>query len=183
MQFLYESEHLYIKILTPDYAPSVLTFLYRNREYFEQYETSKPAKYYTVKYQRDNLRAEFTSFIKQRYIRFYVFEKGNDNDIIGTISFSNFLQYPYSNAYIGYKFDQNHLHMGYATEAVCCAVNAVFHDLKLHRLEAYVMPANLSSIRLLERIGFENEGICRQFICVCGKYEDHIRYALINSPK
>ncbi|MBQ3543775.1 MAG: GNAT family N-acetyltransferase [Lachnospiraceae bacterium] len=181
MKFIYESKRLILKILTSDKAEDVLQFLYRNRYRFEPYEAEKPNSYYTLAYQRDNLKGEFNSFKNLKYIRFFVFKKGNDNDIIGTISFSNILSYPFSCATIGYKFDKDYLHLGYATEAVACAILAVFRDLDLHRIEAYVMPNNTSSIKLLERIGFEQEGLCHQNICICGKYEDHLRFSLIKN--
>ena len=181
MNFIYESQRLNLKILSSDKAEDVLNFLYKNRHTFEPYEAYKPDNYYTLAYQRDNLRCEFNSFKQLKYIRFFVFKKGNDNDIIGTISFSNILSHPFSSAFIGYKFDKDFLHFGYATEAVACAILAVFRDLDLHRIEAYVMPKNLSSIKLLERIGFENEGLCKKNICICGKYEDHLRYALVKN--
>ena len=181
MNFTYESKRLTLKILTPDKALDVLNFLYRNKDRFEPYEAEKPDSYYTLSYQRDNLRGEFDSFKNLKYIRFFVFKKGNDNDIIGTISFSNILSYPFSCATIGYKFDKDFLNLGYATEAVACAILAILRDLDLHRIEAYVMPNNTRSIKLLERIGFEHEGLCHKNICIRGKYEDHLRFSLIKN--
>ena len=181
MNFKYESNNLILRVLNSEDAPEVLSFLNKNKSEFERYEAIKPENYYTLTYQRNNLKGEFASFKQLRYIRFYVFKKGNDNQIIGTISFSNILPYPYSSASIGYKFDKDFLHHGYATEAVACAILAIFRDLDIHRVEAFVMPENTSSIRLLERVGFENEGICRKSISICGKFEDHFRYALINN--
>lgn len=181
MNFTYETERLQLKILTENYAPAVLSFLSRNRDIFEPYEALKHKMYYTEVYQQKNLKLEYTSFLELRYIRFYVFEKGNGNDIIGTVSFSNILKSPYCSACIGYKFDHRFQHMGYATEAVTCAAFAMFRDAEFHRLEAYVMPKNLPSIKLLERIGFEYEGRSRELICVQGEYRDHLRYALINN--
>lgn len=180
MNFIYETERLQLKILTEDYAPAVLSFLIRNREFFEPYETLKQEMYYTEIYQRKNLKLEYSSFLALKYIRFYVFEKGNEQTIIGTVSFSNILKYPYSSACIGYKFDHEYHHHGYAAEAVTCGAFAMFRDAGFHRLEAFVMPENLSSIKLLKRIGFEYEGRSRELICVQGQYKDHLRYALIN---
>ena len=89
MNFTYESERLYLKILNEEYTPFVLDFLYRNREVFEPYEVRKPDNYYSEKYQRATLKLEFDAFIKSNYARFYVFKKDEPNKIIGTISFSN----------------------------------------------------------------------------------------------
>lgn len=180
MNFKYETERLILKILTTDYAALVLNFLYTNRDNFSPYEAAKTGNFYTVSFQRETLRLELSAFQKLQYIRYYVFKKGNDNEIIGTISFGNILNKPYSSASIGYKFDKNHLHMGYATEAVSAAVLAVLNNTSIHRINAFVIPTNTPSIHLLERIGFEYEGICREFALINGEYTDHLHYALIN---
>lgn len=48
------------------------------------------------------------------------------------------------------------------TEAVRLVVGYAFHELKLHRIEAGVMPRNLGSMRVLEKAGFHKEGIARK---------------------
>ncbi len=40
------------------------------------------------------------------------------------------------------------------TEAVRLIVDYAFHELKLHRIEAGVMPRNLGSMRVLEKLDF-----------------------------
>lgn len=180
MNFTYESERLYLKVLNEDYAPLVLNFLFKNREEFQKFEAAKSPVYYTEKYQRSNLKLAFFSFTKLNYIRFYVFKKDDANTIIGTISFSNILRYPFSSACIGYKFDSDYQGQGFASEAIACASFAMFHDGGFHRIEAYVMPNNSRSAHALERVGYEYKGLARKSICICGTYEDHQRYALIS---
>ena len=79
-----------------------------------------------------------------------------------------------------YKFDAAFQHQGYAREAVTKVLNIAFTDLSLHRVFARVMPENTPSLRLLEVIGFTCEGT--EYACtqIQGKWEDHIRYALLN---
>lgn len=180
MNYCYESEHLKLKLLFENDAPLVLQFLKENKDIFEPYEPHKYDVYYTEEYQRHNLHAETVAFNRQTYYRFYVFLKNNEKDIVGTISFSNVLNFPFSSACLGYKFAEKYQHKGYATEAICCALYAVFRDAKLNRVEAYVMPHNVESIRLLERIGFENEGLSKKCINIQGKYEDHLRFGIVN---
>lgn len=180
MNFTYESPRLIMKVLNSDNASDVLSFLIKNKDEFERYEAKKTTNYYTLSYQKNNLKAELSAFRQLKYIRFYVFKKGNEDQIIGTISFSNILPYPYLSASIGYKFDSDFRHLGYASESIMYAISVVFNELKLHRIEAFVMPQNSSSINLLEKIGFHNEGLCKKSISICGKFEDHLRYAIIN---
>lgn len=42
------------------------------------------------------------------------------------------------------------------------------------------MPSNKSSLRVLEKLNFEHEGICEKYQKINGKWEDHILLALLN---
>ena len=54
-----------------------------------------------------------------------------------------------------------------------------FEELELRRIEAYCMPDNAPSIRLLESLGFLLEGRLRQYVQINGQYEDHLIYSLL----
>ena len=66
------------------------------------------------------------------------------------------------------------------TEAVNAIVDFAFEALNLHLIEAYVMPDNGASIRLLERCGFQSEGLKHSYMHINGKWEDHLAYYLLN---
>ena len=51
--------------------------------------------------------------------------------------------------------------------------------MNLHRLTAHIMPNNTASIHLVERIGFEREGIARKSALIRGIWEDHVIYSII----
>jgi ribosomal-protein-alanine N-acetyltransferase len=55
-----------------------------------------------------------------------------------------------------------------------------FSDLKLHRLEAGVMPRNTASTRVLEKAGYLREGLMKQNMLVNGTWEDHWHFAQVN---
>ena len=69
---------------------------------------------------------------------------------------------------------------GIMTEAVRLVVSYAFHDLKLHRIEAGVMPHNVASIKVLEKAGFHQEGISRKNVKINGEWQDHVLLAIIN---
>ena len=55
-----------------------------------------------------------------------------------------------------------------------------FYGLGLHKIFARCMPENTPSRNLLHATGFFEEGIERDSILIQGKWEDHIRYAILN---
>ena len=176
----YETERLILKILTPDYAKDVYKFLDKNRELFEKYEPSLPNNYYTIDQQNIILNCELKLAFQSKSIRYYVFLKENPKQIIGTVCLHNISSSAYSSCEIGYKFDSDYHHKGYAREAVAMGVSIAFAALNLHRVYARVMPQNTASIKLLKTLLFEEEGLERECIKIKNKWEDHLRFSLIN---
>ena len=81
---------------------------------------------------------------------------------------------------LGYVVDPAHQGKGYATEAVSEVIDFAWKILRLHRIESYVMPRNTRSLRVMEKLGFEKEGISRRCLEVNGVWEDHVRFSLLN---
>ena len=176
----YETERLYLRVLTADYSNEVCRFLSKNHTQFEKYEPILPANYYTPEYQHTILNCELKLALQSKNIRYYVFLKENPTQIIGTVALHNISISTYSSCEIGYKFDFDHQHKGYAREAVAMAISIAFAALGLHRIYARVMPDNTASIKLLKDLLFEEEGFERECIKIQGKWQDHLRLSLIN---
>ena len=82
---------------------------------------------------------------------------------------------------LGYWIGARHARKGYMTAAVRAAIPFVFDSLELHRLEAACLPANVASIKLLERTGFTREGMARRYLKINGVWQDHLLYGLLES--
>ncbi|MNR24376.1 putative ribosomal N-acetyltransferase YdaF [compost metagenome] len=75
--------------------------------------------------------------------------------------------------------DQAHNGKGYMTEAIQLILNFAFTEAGLQRVEAGVMPRNLGSIRVLEKAGFQREGLARKLLEINGVREDHVMFAML----
>ncbi len=80
---------------------------------------------------------------------------------------------------IGYWMGAPHAGKGLMTEAVGLLAGWAFDKLKLHRLEAACLPDNIPSIRLLEKVGFSLEGHARSYLCIAGRWSDHLLWGLL----
>ena len=58
-------------------------------------------------------------------------------------------------------------------------LDEAFHVLDLHRIEAGVQPHNIGSIRVLEKAGFQKEGLSRQNVKINGEWKDHYLFAIL----
>lgn len=179
MLLQYETQRLILKVLGPDYSWDVLRFYERDKELFEKYEADRCSNFYTEEYQRNILRLEYGLCLKFHHIRFYVFRKEDPSTIIGTVCLYDISRI-YSRADIGYKFNSQYHHHGYAFEAVEKLVDIAFTEIHLHRLCARVVDRNMPSIRLLENLGFAREGICRDYMRFHGVWTDHLQYSLLS---
>ena len=75
--------------------------------------------------------------------------------------------------------DEKFIGRGIVTEAVRLVMEFAFSTLNIHRIEAYVAPQNLGSIRVLEKSGFTREGLLRELLFINGKWVDHYMYAIL----
>ncbi len=176
----YETERLVLKMLNKDAAPMVLSFFEENKDLFEPWEPTRGRNFYTLPYQRAFLTAEHHLMAEGKLIRYWVFLKDRPTEIIGTVCFQNILREPYHSCSLGYKISSRYLHQGYATESTRKCIDIIFHEYQMHRIDAYIMPGNTASIKVVERLGFHKEGISESYARINGVWTDHIHYALIH---
>ena len=111
---------------------------------------------------------------------FFVFRKP-DGVLVGGLTLANVRRGIAQAGSLGYWMGEPHARRGHMTDAVRALIPFAFNTLRLHRLEAACIPTNVASIRLLEKVGFKREGLARQYLCINGRWQDHILYALLAS--
>lgn len=111
---------------------------------------------------------------------FFIFTK-EGNNLLGGITLSNVRRGVTQSGSIGYWIGQPFQKNGYMTEAVKALGVYAFKELGLHRIDAASLPENLASIRVLEKCGFQKEGLAREYLCINGQWQDHLLFGwLIN---
>lgn len=78
---------------------------------------------------------------------------------------------------LGYELDPNHWGHGYATEAAGAMVKFGFGELALERISSWCIGDNIASARVLERLGFRQEGLLRRNEYFKGRWWDTLLYA------
>ncbi len=86
----------------------------------------------------------------------------------------------HNRAEIGYSiYREEHKRQSYMTEAMKAVLIHGFETMNLNRVEAFVSPLNIASIRLIENYGFTKEGLLRQHYGRNGVAEDSAVYGLL----
>jgi [ribosomal protein S5]-alanine N-acetyltransferase len=96
----------------------------------------------------------------------------------GEITLSSIQRGPVQSGYIGYWIDEALAGQGYTPEAVVTIMQYAFDALELHRVEINIIPRNVPSIRVADKLQLRMEGIAERYIQIDGVWEDHTRYAI-----
>ena len=158
----------------PDKAAALCDYYCRNRQFLKGTESIHPEEFFTEEFQRKILMAEVERWQQKRSYRFYIEPMAEPGKIIGIIGLNEVVWGAFRSCFMGYKLDEAYLNRDYMTQAVALLSDFAFNELKLHRIEANVMPRNKQSLRVLEKNNFLNEGISRKYLNINGIWEDHI---------
>ena len=103
----------------------------------------------------------------------------DSGELVGAVNLNEIVLVLFRSAYLAYYALSPHAGEGLMSEGVSLVVTHAFRQLRLHRVEANIQPANQSSINLVRRLGFLNEGLSRRYLKVAGRWRDHERWATI----
>ncbi|KXH78819.1 GNAT family N-acetyltransferase [Sporosarcina sp. HYO08] len=176
--FLLEGRSCYLRILTEDDAGIFTDLLIANKDYWSVFEPRHEASYFSVAVQREKIREALYQMRDRREYNFGVFDSETSR-IIGHISLYSIKRLPFSSGFIGYSIDEKEAGKGYSTEAVRLVTQFALKKVGLHRIEAFVSPRNHGSVKVLEKSGFQQEGLLRKLLYINGVWEDHYLYAIL----
>ncbi|CAG4913849.1 GNAT family N-acetyltransferase [Paraburkholderia saeva] len=111
---------------------------------------------------------------------FLLISRNGSDEIIGDCNFTNIVRGPFQACHLGFSIARSAEGQGLMREALTCALDHVFRHLKLHRVMANYRPDNTRSARLLERAGFQHEGLARSYLKINGAWADHVLTSLLN---
>ena len=98
--------------------------------------------------------------------------------LVGQLTVSSIIWGSAMSATLGYWVDSRRAGHGLAPTAVALATDFCFWDLGLHRMEINIRPENAPSLRVVEKLGFRDEGLRRSYLHINGHWADHRSFAL-----
>lgn len=98
--------------------------------------------------------------------------------LAGQLTIGNIVRGSFQSGYAGYWVDGRLAGRGIMPTALALAVDHAFGPAKLHRIEVNIRPENAASRRVVEKLGFREEGFHQRFLYIDGSWCDHIGYAL-----
>lgn len=119
-----------------------------------------------------NLRVEASA---GRMLPFAVFYRGR---LAGQLTVAGITWGSMCSGHIGYWVDEAVAGRGVTPTAVALAVDHCFQTVGLHRIEICIRPENGPSRRVVEKLGFREEGLRPRYLHIDGDWRDHLVYAL-----
>lgn len=114
----------------------------------------------------------------QKEIRWGITWRDSDDRVIGMCGF-NYWNRRDRRASIGYDLAHAHWGQGLMPEALRAVVAFGFEQMELNRIEADCTLENAASARVLEKLGFQEEGLQREQYFEAGRFWDLRLFALL----
>jgi RimJ/RimL family protein N-acetyltransferase len=109
---------------------------------------------------------------------FWAVQEKEHEEIIGFINLNHILEPgpEQGRAHLGYKLAYSSWGKGFGNEMCQAAIEQAFQGAKLNVINAYADPENISSIRILEKTGFERiEGMTSVYDCPSIRFTRRLR--------
>jgi ribosomal-protein-alanine N-acetyltransferase len=102
-----------------------------------------------------------------------------NGDFAGQLTISNIVRGSMNSGFAGYWVDSRIAGRGVMPTALALVVDHCFTVAGLHRIEVNIRPENAASRRVVEKLGFRDEGMRKGLLHIAGDYRDHLSYALV----
>ena len=173
-RYVFRSRRLWYLAAGPELAEPAAAFYRRNRAAFAPFDPVQPEDFFTAAGQAESLAAAAERAAEGRSFRFLLVRPRHPGKVVGLVGLNEIVLGAFRSCFLSYKIDRTLWGRGYGAEAIGAAADWAFRVLKLHRVEANIMPRNLASRRAAEKAGFEEEGLSRRYLKINGVWEDHL---------
>jgi len=102
-----------------------------------------------------------------------------DGRLSGQVTVSSIVRGAFDCGYVGYWVDERVAGRGVLPTALALVLDHCFGPVGLHRVEANVRPENTASRRVVEKLGFREEGLHTRYLFIDEQWRDHVSFALL----
>ena len=115
---------------------------------------------------------------KTEFVFFIFLKQQSVQKLVGSISLSNIRYRAAYHVNIGYWMSEENSNKGIMSKSLALLLPFIFEDLKLQRANAACLIHNIASRKLLEKNGFEEEGLAKKYLQIDCQWRDHVLYGL-----
>ncbi len=101
-----------------------------------------------------------------------------DGELAGQVTVATVVRGAFQSANVGYWVDRRLAGRGVMPTALAMVVDHCFTQVGLYRIEANIRPENTPSRRVVEKLGFREEGLHPRYLYIDGAWRDHLCFAV-----
>ena len=167
-----------IRPLESSDLPALVEARIRNREFLTEWEPTRDESFFTPAGQARELALDDAAWRTATGFPFAILDAEAGDRLIGRVALANVVRGPWQNATLGYWISKDAIGRGHAARAVRLALGYAFDHVGLHRVQPAIIPRNIASQRVADKVGFRLEGRALRYLKINGVWEDHDIYAL-----
>jgi ribosomal-protein-alanine N-acetyltransferase len=177
---LVETERLTVRLPQAGDVPEIVRFYGHNREHLQPFSPTFAPDFLDEAMWHEQVRTRTREHAAGESFRAFLFVRSAPHQIVGNLNLTQVHRGALQSCVLGYNLALDQQGKGYMTEAVSGAVAFAFERWRLHRVSASHMPRNTRSAAVLQRCGFQVEGLAPAYLLINGKWEDHVLTAIVN---
>ena len=165
---------VYVRSIRPRDARQLGAQLKRNRAWLEKWEATIPGDS-ALPMPGTIVRSLLRMARLDQAAPFVIEHQGQ---VVGQITVSGLSFGSLASGSIGYWISEDLAGRGITPTAVALVADWCFTGLGIHRVEICIRPENVSSLRIVRKLGMRYEGLRRRYIHIAGDWRDHFCFAV-----
>lgn len=174
-----ETDRTVIEVLGKEDAELMLNYHLENKDHLQPWEPTRDDDYFKLSNFSKMLSENHKLLQEKSAVKFAALTPDR-SEIVGVCNFTNIVFGPFQACNLGYSIAEKHQGKGLMTEILTSSIEQIFLEFNLHRIMANYIPTNMKSAAVLDKLGFEREGLAKSYLQIAGKWQDHVLTSKIN---
>ena len=167
-----------LKILDEAQAPLLHDYINQEKAFLAPWEPFRTDGYYSLETCQLRVREMRRDFLEDKGV-VLCFLTPNEDRMLAYTNYSNIIRGVFQACNLGYSLRESEQGKGIMQEALSAGIEYIHKEQHIDRIQASHMPRNTRSAAVLKKLGFDKEGIARDYLKINGQWEDHILTALV----
>ena len=173
------NESIYLKLLQPQDAETLVSALKENQQHIKEWLIWAVNLPSVEVYEKDIIPSWLQKFANNNGFEAAIFV---NDEIAGMIGL-HYIDWNNKTTEMGYWLSEKFQGKGVMTKTVEKLANYCFDELQLNRITIRAVDENMKSRAIPIRLGFVEEGITREAQLLHGKYRDLVNYSLLRKDR
>ncbi|MBR7887842.1 GNAT family N-acetyltransferase [Marinomonas sp. A79] len=167
-----------LKVLDESQASLLYDYINEEKAFLAPWEPTRSEGYYSLETCQLRIREMRRDFLEDRGVAF-CFLSSDETKMLAYSNYSNIIRGVFQSCNLGYSLRESEQGKGMMQEALSAGLDYLHKELHIDRIQASYMPRNARSAAVLQRLGFDKEGLARDYLKINGEWEDHVLTALV----